>query len=79
MKTIRVRYLAMLKDQRGLAEEALQTEAQTPEELYVSLQGTHKFSVAHHEMRAALNDDVVPMNTPLWEGDTVAFIPPVAN
>jgi molybdopterin converting factor small subunit len=79
MKTIRVRYLAHLKDQRGLAEEALQTEALTPEELYVSLRDAHNFSVARHDMRAALNDDVVPMNTPLWEGDTVSFIPPITN
>jgi molybdopterin converting factor small subunit len=75
MKTIRVRYFAMLQDERGLSEEALQTEAMTPEELYRDLRHAHNLSIPHSTMRAAVNDDFVPMNTPLWEGDTVAFVP----
>ncbi|MEZ0325018.1 MAG: MoaD/ThiS family protein [Fimbriimonas sp.] len=76
MKTIRVRYIATLQDQRGLPEEALLTEAMTPEELYRDLRMAHNFSLTHLDMRAALNDDFVPMNTPLMAGDTVAFVPP---
>jgi molybdopterin converting factor small subunit len=75
MKTIRVRYFETLKDQRGLYEEALQTEAMTPEELYRDLTNVHKFSLSATVLRSAVNDDFVPMNTPLWEGDTVTFVP----
>jgi molybdopterin converting factor small subunit len=79
MKTIRVRYYDLLQDQRGITEEAVKTFAGSPEELYDELRLMHRFSLASTTVRSSVNNEVVPMNTPLWEGDLVAFIPPIAN
>ena len=75
MKTIRVRYFEGLNDHGGVVEEALQTEATTPEELFRDLQDIHHFALSDRGLRSAVNDDFVPLNTPLWEGDTVTFLP----
>ena len=34
MKAVRVQYFAILREQRGVAEESLETEAATPADLY---------------------------------------------
>ncbi len=79
MKTIKVRYSDLLREQRGMTEEAVQTYAGSPEELYKELRLTHSFSLPTNSLKASVNDEFVPLNTPLWEGDTVTFVPPVGR
>lgn len=80
MPKVHVQYFAMLREQRGLAEETLVTSAASPAALYRELQSKHRFSLPVARMRAAVNDDFVPVETvALREGDRVAFIPPVAG
>jgi molybdopterin converting factor small subunit len=79
MKTVRVHYCAILREQRGLAEERCQTPAATPAELYAELQRRHGFTVAGARIRAAINDEFAPADARLADGDHVVFLPPVAG
>ena len=76
---IHVTYFAILREQRGISEEALMTSATNPAELYHELHARHGFSLDFKWVRAAVNDDFVAMDHPLSDGDRVVFIPPVAG
>lgn len=79
MRRIEVQYFAILREQRGLAEETLATPAATPRDLYEELRVRHRFSLPADRVRAAVNDEFVAGDTPLKEGDRIVFIPPVAG
>jgi molybdopterin converting factor subunit 1 len=76
---LKVSYFAILKDERGLAQEELDTAAATPVELYASLKNAHKFSLNQDSLRVAINEEFVNWTVKLNEGDQVVFIPPVAG
>jgi len=79
MKQVRLQYFALLRDQRGAAEETLATDATTAGELYERLRAQHGFTLGPAHIRAARNGKFAPWDAPLCEGDTVVFIPPVAG
>ncbi len=79
MKTIKVRYFAILREQRGVSEETLQTAAPDAATLYTELAAAHAFTLPVDRLRAALNGDFAPWPAPLNDGDEVVFIPPVAG
>lgn len=79
MITVTVQYFAILREQRGLAEEKLTTAAATPAALYDELRARHHFTLPADRIRAAVNDAFVANSTPLGEDDRVVFIPPVAG
>ena len=79
MKAVRVQYFAILREQRGLAEESVLTGAATPAALYAELSARHGFTLPPARVRAALNDEFSPEAAILNDGDRVAFIPPVAG
>ncbi|HWA09898.1 MAG TPA: molybdopterin converting factor subunit 1 [Opitutaceae bacterium] len=78
-KTVHVRYFAVLREQRGLAEEKLATETGTAAELYEELRRRHGFALEAGRLRVAVNDEFAPWTTALREGDSLVFIPPVAG
>ncbi len=78
-QTIVVQYFAILREQRGLAEETLVTAAATPAALYDELRARHRFTLPGDRVRAAVNDAFVAADAPLRAGDRVVFIPPVAG
>lgn len=78
-KTVRVRYFAMLREQRGLGEEQVATEAATAAELYEELRGRHGFTLTADRLRVAVNDEFEPWGVAVREADSVVFIPPVAG
>ena len=78
-KTVLVRYFAILREQRGLGEERLETAAATAGELYRELQGRHPLTLAAERLRVAINDAFEPWGAPIKDGDAVVFIPPVAG
>ena len=78
-KTVRVDYFALLKEQRGLASENLETKSSTVLELYEELQQRHGFSLRHSSVAVALNDEFADWSEKLSESDKVVFIPPVAG
>jgi len=76
---VKVRYFAALREQRGLADEEIGTDAQTPEGLYRELSSAHNFTLPLSIVKAAVNGEFAPMDRVLQTGDEVVFLPPVAG
>ena len=79
MLSVNVQYFAILREQRGLAQEQLTTAATTPAALYEELRARHRFTLPADRVRAAVNDEFVATTTLLRTGDRVVFIPPIAG
>jgi molybdopterin converting factor subunit 1 len=77
--TLTVQYFAILREQRGLGQETLETAAATPDALYAELRARHGFTLPGDRIRAAVNDTFVAGDALLRAGDRVVFIPPVAG
>ena len=77
--TVRVQYYALFREQAGRSEESVSTTAATPAALYEELQSRHPFKLAPSQLKVAINADFRDWSTPLTDGDTVVFIPPVAG
>jgi molybdopterin-guanine dinucleotide biosynthesis protein A len=78
-KHIKVQYYALLREQAGRSDEALETVARTPRELYEELKARHPFSLAPEMLRVAVNAEFGEWTQALADGDSVVFIPPVAG
>lgn len=78
-KNVRIQYFAILREQRGLREELIQTHACTAGELYRELKDRHHFSLPAHLVKVSINLEVRPMDAPISDGDQIVFIPPVAG
>ncbi len=76
---VTVQYFALLREQRGLTQETLETSAPTPAALYDELRGKHGFTLPADRVRAAVNGEFVAAGAALKAGDMVVFIPPVAG
>lgn len=74
-----VQYYALLREQAGRREEALETAAATARELYLELAQRHGFTLAPEALRVAVNAEFRDWSTALAAGDVVVFIPPVAG
>jgi sulfur-carrier protein len=79
VKKVRVRYFAILREQRGLGEEQVATEAGTAGELYEELRKIHRFTLPAERLRVAVNDAFEPWGSAVKDGDALVFIPPVAG
>ena len=81
MSTIRVsiRYFAQLREQRGIPEESVSTDAVDAAGLYRDLAARHAFTLPAESLKVAINDGFAPWDSPLHEGDTIVFLPPVAG
>jgi molybdopterin converting factor small subunit len=79
VKTVRVRYFAILREQRGLDDEEVATLAATAAELYEELRALHGFTLPAERLRVAVNDEFGPWGARLRDGDALVFVPPVAG
>jgi len=79
MPQVSVQYFAILREQRGLSQESLLTEAVTPAALYDALRTQYSFTLPGDRVRAAVNGAFVDSASTLVDGDEVVFIPPVAG
>lgn len=79
MKKLQIQYFALLREQRGLSDEVLETAAATPVQLYDELRARHGFTLPANNVRAAVNGAFVSADAALQDGDRVVFIPPVAG
>jgi Molybdopterin converting factor, small subunit len=79
MPKLTIQYFAILREQRGLTREQLDTSATTPAALYDELRVRHGFTLPPDRIRAAINGDFAPPGSPLRDNDEVTFIPPVAG
>ncbi len=78
-KTVNVQYYALLREERGAAEETWQTGASSLRELYDELKSKYGFSLPIERLKVAVNDEFASWDNLLGERDTVVFIPPVAG
>lgn len=78
-RRLTVRFFALLREQAGCRELALDTAAPTPAALYTELRRTHGLLVPPELLTFAVNERYVPADSPLAAGDRVTFIPPVAG
>jgi len=78
-RTFRIQYFALLREQAGRTEERVTTAASTPAELYAELQARYPFKLGREQLRVAVNAEFRDWATPLADGDSVVFIPPVAG
>ena len=79
MSRIKVRYFAILREQRGVDSETIDTPVATPLALYEKLRVEHGFTLPASALRVAINDEFDSMERELNDGDSVAFIAPVAG
>ncbi|HEX2789368.1 MAG TPA: NTP transferase domain-containing protein [Steroidobacteraceae bacterium] len=79
LRRLRVRYFAVLREQAGRSTEELETQATTPRELYEELRRRRGLTLAPEFLRVAVNDEFGDWRSPLADGDTVVFLPPVAG
>lgn len=79
MKQIHLRYFALLREERGVEQETLPTDAENPAALYEELRAIHGFSLPRERMMVVVNENYSGWEHPLQDGDTVVFIPPVAG
>lgn len=79
MPRLSIQYFAILREQRGVTREQLDTSAATPSALYEELRARHAFTLPADRVRAAVNGEFVANEAPLRDGDEVVFIPPVAG
>ncbi len=78
-RPITIRYFAILRDQRGLAFETIETDAQTASDLYDRLAERHGLTLPRDRLRVAVNEEFADWSAALAANDTVVFIPPVAG
>ena len=78
-KRVAITYFALLREQRGLTQETLETDAADAATLYGRLQEQHGFTLTVDRLRVAINGEFVPWPAPLQSGDQLVFIPPVAG
>jgi len=77
--TIRVKYFAILREQRGLDEESITTMVSSVSELYSELSAQFGFTLDPQFVRTAVNGDFVDDDHLLTDNDEVVYIPPVAG
>ena len=78
-KRIKVEYYALFREQAGLSEEWVETQAPTAAALYEELHGRHRFSLGTDRLRVAVDAEFQEWSAEIQDGDEVVFIPPVAG
>ncbi len=78
-KIVHVYYYALLREQRGVSEETLETSALTAQELYEELRARYSFKLILDLVKVAINDEFCDWSTKLNSEDTIVLIPPVAG
>jgi len=76
---VHIHYFALLKEERGLNNEILTTDAKNLRDLYDELKERHGFSLDRKLLKAAVNDQFAAWEHSLSENDKVVFVPPVAG
>jgi len=79
MTTITLLYFASLRDAAGMERETWDTDAATLAELYTQTAARHGFSLPQSRLRVAVDGAFARWDSPLREGSSVAFIPPVSG
>lgn len=79
--TVRLLFFAVLRDITGASERTLTlVDGATPRQVWEELRSSHaKLAAYEQPPLVAINEEYATPDTPLHEGDELAFIPPVAG
>jgi len=78
-KTITVRYFAMFREHAGIAEEILQIDVGTAQDVFEKTRSRHGSKEPNGHCKVAINDNMADWDSPVNDGDTVLLFPPVAG
>ncbi len=78
-RPVKLRYFALLREQRGLDAETRDTTAATARDLYREIAAAHGFTLTEDRVGVAINNAFASWDQDLAANDTVVFIPPVAG
>lgn len=76
---IEVTYYALFREAAGCSGELIETDSSDAIALFELLAQKYGFRLGRAQVRLAVNDAFVDWNTPLTDGDSIVFIPPVAG
>ncbi|MEI6891864.1 MAG: MoaD/ThiS family protein [Pontiella sp.] len=76
---INVNYYAMFREAAGRSAETIDVDSPDAVVLFDALHAKYRFGLSRSQVRLAVNDAFVDWETPLNEGDSIVFIPPVAG
>ena len=77
--TVTIRYYARLKEEAGIAQETVDTQARTVDALWIEAVARHGFTLEARLIKAAQADEFCSWEAPLIPGALVVFMPPVAG
>ncbi len=79
LKSINVKYFAALREQAGIEQEHVSTQANTAQDLYLELKCKYNFSLDIKNLKLSYNLSFTKFDQELKDGDELVFIPPVAG
>jgi molybdopterin synthase sulfur carrier subunit len=79
MINVTAQYFAAFRERAGCTSERVSADVTTAAELYREVAARHGFFDSVARCKVAVNDELAPWDTPLSDGDTVLFFPPVAG
>lgn len=78
-KTLEILYFANLAEQANKDEETIQFAGEDLTDLYQMLSEKYSFKLTQDKLAVAINHEMTRWDTPINDGDIIAFIPPVAG
>jgi molybdopterin converting factor small subunit len=78
-KTITIRYFAMFRENAGVSEELLTTDAATAGDVFEATRDRHGSAEPLAHCKVAINDHMASWDSEVSDGDTVLLFPPVAG
>ena len=79
MPTVSIHWFARLRERRGLDHETVTCAAASAADLYAELARMHPLGLDRASVAVAINEALCPWDTPIADGDTVVFLPPVSG
>ena len=79
MIQITILYFGQLRQNAGIARESVSTEAATLAELWEDRSKALGFTFSRKSLRFARNEDLCDPDSRIQNGDTIAFMPPMAG
>ena len=78
-QSITVRYFALFRENAGIDQEVVDSDAATAGELFAELRHRHGSSEPLGHCKVAINDEIADWDAAVNDGDTVLLFPPVAG
>lgn len=76
---IQILYFAQLADLAGKTEESGTIDDASAAALYAELKAAYQFPHEFNQLQVAINHQLSAHETPLKDGDSIAFLPPMTG